>query len=424
MSTVGTSQETAIATLPPNLDAAKDREKWKLVSPPEKKKQSPEHSQVLDETKTELLLAPEEHLPNSENPPRPSDRAPQEAIEEEVGEQQGVQQTPSRRGIWNWAKASTGRLNIIGRLPHPEWRGPVSTESSGVVTNGVMNGGAVYGAHDDFSIPSTTATEPDNMEQQREAAAAKLEVFGPDVQTMSPHFAQTKGSSDDLISAASSTASTPAPARNDSPPTTPDTPTPQQRVKGLPADARKELTDQKSPTPQQRDAGRPLEAQGPSAKDTPKAAATTDCEDATPTKEKPRLRPTPSYAREKHSRECGCVRDNSNAPAKTKEPTKTTTTPRSITKYKVALAPNLLSPARTGTGTSWFRPFFCSDWIWLSRDTLTVQRQNELYERKTKNRIYIVNLTKQGIYTTNLQNRIYINTHILPNIFPTIFHPT
>jgi hypothetical protein len=94
-----------------------------------------------------------------------------------------------------------------------------------------------------------------------------------------------------------------------------------------------------------------MEAQGPSAKDTPKAQASKVCEDATPTKEKPILRTTPSYAREKHSRECGCVRDKNNGSAKTKEAPKPTPT-RSITKYKVALAPNLVSPARTGTGTS------------------------------------------------------------------------
>jgi hypothetical protein len=347
---VGTSQETAIATLPPNLDAAKDREKWKLVSPPEKKTQSPEYSQVLDETKTPSHPAPEESLQSSGSPPRPSDPVRQEAIEEEAGEQQDVQQTPSRRGIWNWAKANTGRLNIIGRLPHPEWRGPVNTENPGAGTNGAVNSGAVYGAHDDFSIPSTTATEPENVEQQREAAVAKLEVPG-NGQTMSPHFAQTKGSSDDLVSAASSTVSTPAAAPNDSPPATPDTPTPQQRTKGMSADARQALTDPKSPTPQ-RDAGRPAETQGLSTKDTPKAQASTVCEDATPTKEKPMLRATPSYAREKHSRECGCVREKSNGTSKTKEAPKPTPTPRSITKYKVALAPNLVSPARTGTGTS------------------------------------------------------------------------
>jgi hypothetical protein len=327
------------------------------VTLPEGKKQSPEHSQLLDETRAQSHPALEEHPQNSEASPHPADQGPKDVTEEEVGEQQdatrALQQTPSRRGIWNWARAGTGRLNIIGRIPHPEWRGPVTVGNPGAAANGVMNGGAPYQVHDDFSIPSTTATEPDDVDRQREAAAAKLEVLGTgNVQTMSPSFAQTKRSSDDLISAASSTgspewkrsddeqwtngeASTPSAAQRDSPPTTPDTPTPQQRVKGLSLDARKALSDQPSPTPQ-RDTDRPLETQGPSTKDDPKEESGADAENATPTKDKPMSEATPK----------------SNAPAKPSKLPKQTSTPRSIPKYKIALAPNLLSPARAYTAST------------------------------------------------------------------------
>lgn len=156
--------------------------------------------------------------------------------------------SPPRRGIWEWARAGTGRLNIIGRLPHPEWKSPGSASEAGaVVVNGAPLSGKTTAAHDDFSIPSATATQPDNVERQHTAAGAKIEGLGISPFPMPPtDFSQTAGSSDDLIANASETTGSPSPLltkhgawRNGedttptnskpSSPTTPQTPTPPQQ---------------------------------------------------------------------------------------------------------------------------------------------------------------------------------------------------
>lgn len=111
-----------------------------------------------------------------------------------------------------------------------------------------MNG-KTTDSHDDFDIPSATATEPNNIERQETAAAAKIEGLGitPFGTLMPPtDFSQTAGSSDDLIANASETTgspspllmkhgswpngddTTPTPSKPTSP-TTPDTPTPPQQ---------------------------------------------------------------------------------------------------------------------------------------------------------------------------------------------------
>jgi hypothetical protein len=127
-------------------------------------------------------------------------------------------QSPPRRGIWDWARAGTGKLNIIGRLPHPEWKSPGSApKASDLVVNGAQRPAKTDSPHDDFSIPSTTATEPDNLSQQQLTAAAKIEGLGisalsPMLSSLSPHdFSQTKGSSDDLIANMSETTGSPSP---------------------------------------------------------------------------------------------------------------------------------------------------------------------------------------------------------------------
>jgi hypothetical protein len=129
-------------------------------------------------------------------------------------------QSPPRRGIWDWARAGTGKLNIIGRLPHPEWKSPGSaaaSKASSLVVNGAQRPLKPSSPHDDFSIPSTTATEPDNLPQQQLTAAAKIEELGisalsPLLPSMSPlDFSQTKGSSDDLIANMSETTGSPSP---------------------------------------------------------------------------------------------------------------------------------------------------------------------------------------------------------------------
>lgn len=334
-----------MASLPPSLDAAKDREKWRKVTPPERKKTSPEHSQTLEET-TPSHPAQGEPLPSSENTSHPSIDPDKDATENEESVQDpqrdALQQTPSRRGIWEWARAGTGRLNIIGRIPHPEWRGPAFSRNPGTTLNGVHDQ-TIHEAHDDFSIPSTTATEPDNADRQREAASANAEGLGIAATLfMSPSFAQTKRSSDELVAAASSTgspdtrahdepwtngeASTPSAASKESPPSTPDTPTPQQKRKNL-THNNNATVDEISPT----NNGELHQPKDNSSKNALESASY----EPTPTKKKPVSTETPK----------------SNTSAKTSKGPRTSS-PHHIPKYKIALAPNLLSPARTGTAST------------------------------------------------------------------------
>jgi hypothetical protein len=177
------------------------------------------------------------------------------------------------------------------------------------VVNGNSRIDTIPETHDDFSIPSTTATETNNLQTYNQAMAAKLEGFGFSHAhiTTSPSFAQTKRSSDDLV-AASSTASTPANTNNivedgangeritpqaskDSPLLTPDTPTPHQRRKDS-----------------------PLEAESTPTKDT---SDTVKAEMIDPSQNGVKTAPT------------------------------STPTPDRIPKYRIALASNFLSPARS-----------------------------------------------------------------------------
>jgi hypothetical protein len=299
---------------------------------------------------TQSLPAPEEPLPSSEGTARPPNEGGRETNEEEEDEGQAaiaLQQIPLRRGLWDWARAGTGRLNIIGRIPHPEWRGPVSIRNQESATNGATIGGNIYETQDDFSIPSATTTRPDDAEQHCEAANAKLEGVGIlQANITSPSFAQTKQSSDDLIATASSTGSpawqryvdehwtngettTPSAASKDSPPSTPDTPTPQQRRKGMPTE-KCDAPTHDSPTPQCR-TDQPPKLENASATGTPKAKNGAGSDD-TPTK----LISTPK----------------SNMSARTSKIPKNTSSPRLVPTYKIALAPKFLSPATTGTAST------------------------------------------------------------------------
>ncbi|KAH7385258.1 hypothetical protein DE146DRAFT_621966 [Phaeosphaeria sp. MPI-PUGE-AT-0046c] len=244
-----------------------------------------------------------------------------------------LQKTPTKRGIWEWARAGTGRLNIIGRIPHPDWRGPTTA----------VHGDTIPEAHDDFSIPSSTATEPDNVQRQREMVAANMEGLGfANAHNMSPHFAQTKRSSDELVSTASSTGSpesrtngdvqwttgegsTPSAVSKDSPPSTPDTPTPQQRGKNVLTQTNGISTIQDSPTPQQisRD---PAENGVASSAN---ASALSSDADATD---------TPNNQNQKSTRT-----PKSNTSAKTRKISKRQTPSNHVPTYKIALAPNVLS---------------------------------------------------------------------------------
>ncbi|KAG9195199.1 hypothetical protein G6011_00319 [Alternaria panax] len=251
-STVVTSTEMAVASQPPNPDAVrereKDRERLRKVTPPERRRLERAQSSGTEIQKSRPVLEERRRSSDDASPPHQSSQTGDETFGElEGGPVQPPQRTPSRRGIWEWAKVGTGRLNIIGRIPHPEWKGPIVSHEVGTNGNSLIS--TIPETHDDFSIPSTTATETNNLQEYNHATAAKMEGLGyPHAHIMtSPSFSQTKRSSDDLV-AASSTASTPAnlnfvsegwtngeritpQASKDSPPLAPDTPTPNQRRK-------------------------------------------------------------------------------------------------------------------------------------------------------------------------------------------------
>ncbi|KAF3006067.1 hypothetical protein E8E13_010981 [Curvularia kusanoi] len=239
ISTAGTSAETAVASHPPSPDAAKDWEKLKRAITPEKTTAG-----EAEVTRPATALDDHPQSLGGASPPQP----PEAERDEEVTANGTIPQSPPRRGIWNWARAGTGKLNIIGRLPHPEWKSPGSApKAEGLVVNGASETGKTTDSHDDFEIPSATATDPDNLERQELAAVAKIEGLGISSlgTMMSPNdFSQTKRSSDDLIANASETTGSPSPtvfkhgawttgddttptgSKVASPATTPNTPTP------------------------------------------------------------------------------------------------------------------------------------------------------------------------------------------------------
>lgn len=253
-STVGTSPEMAIASPPPNQDASKDREKWRKVTPPERKRPSLDQRRTQERTGTQLQhQALEEPLQNSENAHRQLHLNEGKGNKNDLDQafvKDEMQQSSPRRGIWDWARAGTGRLTIIGRIPHPEWKASTTTRPQNGVTVAQREESASK-TQDDFSIPSATATIPDDEERHSQLTTARMEGYGIlHTNITSPSFAQTKGSSDELVAAASSTGtpesriskdehwtngmgSTPSAVSKNSPPSTPDTPTPQQRKKNV-----------------------------------------------------------------------------------------------------------------------------------------------------------------------------------------------
>lgn len=302
------------------------------MTPPERRRSSDQNQISITETQKSPQVL-DEHLRSSEDTSRPllgSEQDGKEFKQAEESAPKAVQRTPSRGSIWEWARVGTGRLSIIGRLPHPEWKGPASSKAmSDLTTNGMPENETILESLDDFSIPSMTKTEPYNEERQLEAAAAKLEGLGVVTASsiMSPFFSQTKRSSDELV-AASSTASTPAAlalktedwsygetstpsaASKDSPPSTPDTPTPQQRRRDTPVES-----------------------------------------DATPTKDAPK-KVAPKSSKSSVYEAVTNGNGNSNGtPAKLRSASKDTPSPQRIPMYKIALASHLLSPARSTAST-------------------------------------------------------------------------
>ncbi|KAF2027103.1 hypothetical protein EK21DRAFT_72791 [Setomelanomma holmii] len=253
-----------------------------------------------------------------------------------------IHQTPSRRGIWEWARAGTGRLSIIGRIPHPEWRGPLAGTGSDATSNGQLNGDAVQGSQDDFSVPSSTNT------------TLGLGIMHANI--VSPSFSQTKRSSDELVATASSTGTpepktfrdepwtngngaTPSAVSKDSPPSTPDTPTPPQRKKETPEETQDSFHSAMSELPQssmsnEHRSDTPVEAVDLPSAVTPKPKTAENKETPTKGPTEPNGTPTAAPSAKK-------TRQQGKSPS-----------PHRIPKYKVALASNLLTPAKSGIAST------------------------------------------------------------------------
>ncbi|KAJ8113528.1 hypothetical protein OPT61_g4356 [Boeremia exigua] len=247
----------------------------------------------------------------------------------------------------------TGRLSIIGRLPHPDWKSPTSaTKAENIVVNGAQENGKTTESHDDFDIPSATATEPDNQERQETAAAAKIEGLGIssfDAMLSPSEFAQTAGSSDDLIANASETTGSPSPrylrhqvwtngddltptGSKPASPTAPYTPSPHRRSDSI--------MDIPKLREKQSDASREVNSStvAQSLRDNLVALGSTS---ATANSSRPSTPQNPPS-------------DKGETPSSAPVRSNGTSTPghRRIPTYKIALSSSLLSPARRSTSAA------------------------------------------------------------------------
>jgi hypothetical protein len=328
ISTVVTSTETAVAKQSPTPDATMDREKLRKVITPEKDK-TPQGQQ------TEM----QRPRPALDERRRSSDDASRllQASSPLNGEGEPSQQTHPRRGIWEWAKVGPGRLGIISRLPYPEWKSPTSS----TVSNGTPLNGTITEPHDDFQVPSTTDTEPENTERQQVAAAAKIEGLGitniGPIQH-SPTFAQTKCSSDDLIGAASETTGTPSPTLM----FRPDIWTPPATNYTIPpAPKQSPSTEPRTPTPQQHRSDSIMGSNNstPSRSNTGNTENTSSLDDnvssSTPSTQPPSTNGDEDVKTENTKKDA-----NTSATASTSTPS-----PRRVATYKIALASKLLRSA-------------------------------------------------------------------------------
>ncbi|KAF2193065.1 hypothetical protein K469DRAFT_552368, partial [Zopfia rhizophila CBS 207.26] len=213
-STVDISTENATATPP---SPTEQRDKFRQVTSPEKRFPSP----TLGERSVHLPTVQDEpHLSSGGEFRQPLYSSTSDESNKADNLKAALEDTSPRRGIWEWARVGTGRLGIIGRIPHPEWKAPTITSK---VANSAVNGDfeeerIIEEFQDDFSVPSTVSTESENSVLRNKPAAAKLEGREISNSTVDPSmFAQTKRSSDDLVANASGDTPSPTPAKKDAP---------------------------------------------------------------------------------------------------------------------------------------------------------------------------------------------------------------
>ncbi|KAF2127552.1 hypothetical protein P153DRAFT_295266 [Dothidotthia symphoricarpi CBS 119687] len=221
ISTVLTSMESVMATPSPEAprDRAKDMERLRRVTPPDRRTRPPSQNGTAASPS-----APDAHPPSSGAASHRSLAVSHEEGEEEEDTRNVLEPTPTRRGLWNWARSGTGTFNMMGRVAHPDWN------DTPPFTLGATQ--------DDFSLPSTTATHPDTQLPDTQPPYNNTPATLPATPLS---FAQTKRSSDELLATASSTA-TSAQWTNG---TAPETPTPPQRRPDSPLESDSEPTPTK-----------------------------------------------------------------------------------------------------------------------------------------------------------------------------------
>ncbi|CAI6231404.1 unnamed protein product [Periconia digitata] len=203
-STVETSTENAMGSLP--TSPKKQRDKTPQITPPKPRLQSPpllEETEETEETTSHPVLVA--LPPNSESMshPLPDSQVSERSEAKDNPHDSGEPTSPSR-GLWRWANVGTGTFGIIKRIPHPDWKAPLITSKTATsAVNGALEGGDSVGSFDDFSIPSSIITEPENKERRQEVAEAKVEGLGIASSVIDPSFSQTKGSSSDLVASLS-----------------------------------------------------------------------------------------------------------------------------------------------------------------------------------------------------------------------------
>ncbi|KAF2472810.1 uncharacterized protein BDR25DRAFT_312707 [Lindgomyces ingoldianus] len=204
-STIEMSKETATAS-PPSPKEQRDKFRWVAPLPPETHQENP----AAEEESPAPQTAPDEHHQSSDGGSHPPlDSSASDSSNKSSDAKQILGDTSPRRGLWEWARAGTGRLGL-SRIPHPEWRGPLTSKAATTAVNGALDGGRkIEETQDDFSVPSATSTEPGNetRKEGEEAAAARVKGLGTVNSTVDPMFSQTKRSSDDLVADASATPS-------------------------------------------------------------------------------------------------------------------------------------------------------------------------------------------------------------------------
>ncbi|KAF2713199.1 hypothetical protein K504DRAFT_449932 [Pleomassaria siparia CBS 279.74] len=224
-STVGTSTEHITANLP---SPEEKRDKFRQatperVTPPERRLTDPEP----------LEMSPPVQDVRPPNSVAESRRALDSSISEE-GDRGGssgqvLSEVLPRRNIWQWTRVGTGRLGIIGRVPQPQWNGTgiLTCEGATSAVTGSLDGGQSNQSLDDFSVPSSTVTEPDNGENTSVGCSATergFEGLGITNGIVDSMWSQTRPSSDDLVASMNGTPSpmwTGEVANRRSPPTTP-----------------------------------------------------------------------------------------------------------------------------------------------------------------------------------------------------------